>query len=62
MHPGRVAAKKIMLREKSLGRRVILVAGHDEPVQRPTIAPARREQPQVSDDDDEAEGTVTSAN
>lgn len=25
-------------------------------------APARREQPQVSDDDDEAEGTVTSAN
>jgi hypothetical protein len=44
MHAGDVESEEIVLLKKGLGRRVVLVAGHDEPVERPTVAPARHEQ------------------
>ena len=44
VHAGGIDPEKIVVLEKRLGRRVVLVTGHDEPVERLTIALARGEQ------------------
>ena len=43
MHPRRVEAEKFVRREKRLGRRVVRMTRHDEPVQRLPVTPASGE-------------------
>jgi len=44
VHAGGIEAEAFIFRKKALGGRVVLMAGHDEPVKRPPVALARGEQ------------------
>jgi hypothetical protein len=43
VHAAGIEAEVAVLRKEDLGRRVVLMAGHDEPVQRPAVAAPRRQ-------------------